>query len=252
MAGRDTHQRFDESRSRETSAVAAYAAQKGWRIGRRNLLVEGTLDVAYFELAASLFAKHCGQQLLDDQFRVVAAGLYGDGGVRGVIREMLSLHGRAESDSALPKSTRIRMLPVFDDDAAGRRCFNKLTDVDFPFRPYRDVFLLHRAYPNLKLGSDSYHDAVRRVNLEWRGLDCEIEDLLGRELLDGFCNQRTDALTAPPSRSGSGHHYEFRGNCKGDLCKYVFQRAGLSDVVGLVKTLQYFRGLFELPVGPEM
>jgi len=252
MARRDTHRPFDESRSRETSAVAAYAEHKGWRIGRRNLLVEGTTDVAYFELASSLFAVHHGQRLLDDQFRVVAAGLYGDGGVRGVIREMLSLHGRAESDSSLPKSARIRMLPVFDDDAAGRRCFDKLTDVDFPFRPYRDVFLLKRAYPSLKLGSDGFLDAVKDLNREWRGLDCEIEDLLSRELLAGFCDDRGDALKCPPVHLGSGHHYDFNGHCKADVLKYAQQLADLPEVIGIVRTLQYYRGLFDLPVGPRV
>lgn len=250
MARRSTHHRFDESRSQETSAVAAYAAQSGWRIGRRNLLVEGTTDVGYFELASSLFAEHHGQRLLDDQFRVVAAGLYDRGGVRGVVREMLSLHGRAEIDSSLPKSARIRMLPIFDDDCAGRRCFTKLTDADFPFRPYQDVFLLHRAYPNLKLGSSGYLDAVRKANHEWNGLDCEIEDLLSQDLLDGFCDNRHDALRAPPCYLASGHHYDFHGNCKGDVLKFAQQVAGLADVVGLVRTLQYYRRLFDLPIGP--
>jgi hypothetical protein len=252
MARRDTHRPFDESRSRETSAVAAYAEQKGWRIGRRNLLVEGTIDVAYCELASSLFARHHGLHLVDDQFRVVASGLFDQGGVRGVVREMLSLHGRAESDSSLPKSSRVRMLPMFDDDDAGRRCFGKLTDPDFPFRPFHDLFLLKRAYPSLKIGSSGFRDAVKDLNRDWRELDCEIEDLLDRELLAGFCDERNDALKTPPIHRGPAHHYDFNGHCKGSLLKYAKQLADLPEVVGIVRMLQYFRGLFDLPVGPSL
>lgn len=252
MVGRRANQRFDESLSHETSAVAEYATRKGWRFGKRNLLVEGTIDVAYFELASSLFDRHHGLRLLDEQFRVIAAGLYDEGGVRGVIREMFILNGLAYKDMALPKSARVRMLPVFDDDEAGRRCFKKLIDPDFPFRAYQDVFLLHRAYPNLNLGSDGYQHAVKQANREWEGLDCEIEDLLGRDLLETFCEDRPNALKASPSHRGSAHHYDFRGSCKGDLLKYTLQIAGLSDVLCLVRTLQYYRGLFRLPTGPQV
>lgn len=252
MARRDTYRPFDESRLRDTSAVAAYAAKKGWSIGRRNLLVEGTLDVAYFELASSLFAKRHGLHLVDDQFRVVAAGLFDDGGVGGVVRELITLHGMAVSDQALPKAARVRMLPVFDDDHAGRRCFGKLTDPDFPFRPFHDVFLLKRAYPSLMLGSSGYRDAVKELNREWFDLDCEIEDLLDRTLLDGFCDERPDALKIKPIHRGIAHHYDFKGGCKGDLLKYSRQLADLPEVVGLVRMLQHFRGLFELPIGPTL
>jgi hypothetical protein len=252
MARRDTYRPFDESLSRDTSAVAAYAAKKGWSIGRRNLLVEGTLDVAYCELASSLFAKRHGLHLVDDQFRVVAAGLFDDGGVGGVVRELITLHGMAVSDQALPKPARVRMLPLFDDDHAGRRCFGKLTDPDFPFRPFHDVFLLKRAYPSLKLGSSGYRDAVKDLNREWLDLDCEIEDLLDRELLDGFCDECPGALKIKPIHRGIAHHYDFNGGCKGDLLKYSRQLADLPEVVGIVRMLQHFRGLFDLPLGPTL
>ncbi len=252
MARRDTYRPFDESLSRDVSAVAVYAAKKGWSFGRRNLLVEGTTDVAYCELASSLFAKRHGLHLIDDQFRVVAAGLFDDGGVGGVVREMITLHGMAVSDKALPSSARVRMIPVLDDDHAGRRCFKKLTDPDLPFRPFFDVFLLKRAYPRLCLGSSGYQEAVKDLNRGWMDLDCEIEDLLHRELLDGFCDERADALKAAPIHRGIGHHYDFNGRCKGDLLKYSQELADLPEVLGIVRTLQHFRGLFQLPLGPTL
>jgi hypothetical protein len=75
----------------EFDAVAAYARSLGWDIRPRTVLVEGTNDVALFELAARAERKKTGTDLFADGLAIIAAGDGDQGGTRGVIRELNAL-----------------------------------------------------------------------------------------------------------------------------------------------------------------
>lgn len=247
MARRPSQQAFRPSPVSHQSAVSRYAERKGWNLGRRNLLVEGTSDVSYFELASRLHEEARGVPLVDQQFRIVAAGIGNAGGVRGVVNEFMKLYGLMQLDLDLPKKQRFRILPIFDDDYAGRRYFDAVTNQALPFTPFVHVFLLKRSYPKLPLGSPNYRDHLETANATWQELDCQIEDLLSRDLLDTFRDEHTDAFRRAPILVEGAHHYEINGHAKARLVRFAQNYATLDDVAGVVSVLSYFRGLFGLP-----
>lgn len=249
MERRGTQTPFSGGGPVRESRVARYAKDIGWTIGRRNLLVEGTTDVALLELAAACHARATQELLLGDDLKVVAAG-YGDmGGVGAVERRFMTIHELGQLDRELPKKQRIKLLPLFDDDEAGRATFKSITQQRHPFRSYVDVFLLKRRYPPARPGSPSFLDGLKEINREWDGIDCEMEDLLSQGLLDAFCKQQPDALRREPVIRGDGHHHEWTPDGKARLHRFVREHAMLHDLADLVRLLRYVRWMFDLPNG---
>lgn len=233
----------------QTGIVAQYAARQGWASARRYLIVEGTRDVDYCALAAMKFESRYGHRLLDQEFQVVASGMGEEGGIKGVVREMWHLHGLRVFDKPLDRAQQVRVVFLLDDDDAGRKAFSSTTGELSPMTRYRDVFLLKRAYPAEGLGR-KYEDRVREANAKWEGLDCEMEDLLGRELLELFCQDNPNSLRCEPTVREGAHHYEFSENGKAAVLRFAKEMADLEQIMGITRTLQYFRGLFGLAVGP--
>lgn len=249
MDRRSTHTPFSSVRSAPESQVLRFAKELGWPLGRRNVLVEGTRDVELLELAATLHAKKTREELLGDDLRVVAAG-YGEmGGVGAVERRFITIHELGQLDRELPKKERIRLLPLFDDDKAGRATFQSITQRRHPFREYVDVFLLKRRYPPVRPGSPAYIDELKKVNREWHNMDCEIEDLIGGEFLRVFCDEHPGALRCPAVINGDGHHREWTDDGKAKLHRFVRDHALLEDLAELVRLLKYVRWIFDLPNG---
>lgn len=249
MERRGTQTPFSGGGPVRESRVARYAKDIGWAIGRRNLLVEGTTDVALLEQAAACHARATKELLLGDDLKVVAAG-YGDmGGVGAVERRFMTIHELGQLDRELPKKERIKLLPLFDDDEAGRATFKSITQQRHPFRGYVHVFLLKRRYPPVRPGSPSFLDGLKEINREWEGIDCEMEDLLSPGLLDAFCEEHPGALRRDPVIRGDGHHHEWTPDGKARLHRFVRDHAMLDDLTDLVRLLRYVRWVFDLPNG---
>lgn len=249
MERRSTHTPFSGAGLVRESRVAHYAKEIGWTIGRRNLLVEGSTDVVLLELAAAVHSSKTKEQLLGEDLQVVAAG-YGEmGGVGAVERRFMTIHELGQLDLELPKRERIRLLPLFDDDEAGRATFRSITQQRHPFRSYVDVFLLKRRYPAVRPGSPSFLDHLREINREWEGMDCEMEDLLGQGLLDVFCKGHTGSLKRDPVVRGNGHHHEWTADGKAKLHRFVRDYAMHDDLTDLIRLLKYVRWIFDLPNG---
>lgn len=249
MERRSTHTPFSGTGPARESRVARYARDIGWSIGRRNLLVEGTTDVALLELAAACHERVTKEQLLGDDLKVVAAG-YGEmGGVGAVERRFMTIHELGLLDRELPKKDRIRLLPLFDDDDAGRATFRSITQQRHPFKSYVDVFMLKRRYPAVRPGSPSFADGLREINRDWEGMDCEMEDLLGRGLINAYCDEHAGTLKRAPLIKGAGHHHEWTSDGKAGLHRYAREHAILDDVADLVRLLKYVRWIFDLPNG---
>jgi hypothetical protein len=172
--------------------------------------------------------------------------------VTGVIREFMNLYGRMQMDMVLPKAAQRRIIPIFDNDRVGRECFEKVTDPDLPFVAYQDVFLLRRAYPALKMGSPNYQRRLEEMNAPWIGIDCEIEDLLSEDLLEAFITESPGSVRSARVCRENGHHYDIVPQAKGPLVRFARDYGTVADLRGVIRTLQYFRGLFDLPIGPEV
>jgi hypothetical protein len=249
MERRNTHTLFSSPASIPKSHVALYTKDIGWDIGKRNLLVEGKTDVDLLELAALCHAKKTQEQLLGEDLKIVAAG-YGEmGGVGAVERRFITIHELGRVDRFLPKKERIKLLPIFDDDDAGRKTFNSITQQRHPFKRYVDVFLLRRRYPPVRPGSPTYLDELTESNREWEGMDCEMEDLLSRDFLAAFCNKHPGSHHSEPRLTENGHHFEWTDDGKAKLHRFVRTHAMIDDLVQLVQLLKYIRWIFNLPYG---
>jgi len=249
MERKSTHVPFAAPSSPQESRVARFAREIGWTVGPRNLLFEGESDVQLLELASRTYAQKTGIHLLGNDLKVISAGYGEEGGVGAVERKFMTIHELMKIDGELPRKERIRILPFFDDDEAGRGTFKSITQGRHPFRCYVDVFMLKRRYPEVRPGSPEYLSGLKECNKPWENIDCEIEDLLGRSFLDAFSEEQTNSLRCSPTIIGDGHHYEWDKQVKGRLASYAKLHAILDDMQGLVKFLRYVRWMFDLPNG---
>ena len=114
--------------------------------------------------------------------------------------------------------------------------------------PYQHAFLLKRRLPRLRGDPGQYFSAIEQENGDWGGLDCEIEDLLSRRLLESFVQENPRCLSRSPIRSvdGIGHHFEFETFAKTMLYGFVEQRCSLSDLTLLIELIKTLRFLLEL------
>ena len=99
-------------------AIAAYGMSKGWRLGRRVVLVEGTSDEALLKLTNKL-ATSVGVDLLGQDISIVAAGEHDRGGTYGVGRELITLRAMTPYILDRDGSQVYRIVGLLDNDYAG-------------------------------------------------------------------------------------------------------------------------------------
>jgi hypothetical protein len=226
--------------------VREWALRYGWDLCNCNLMVEGDQDAAYFRIADDRYYKVHGRRLIDDSFRVFPIAHGTSGGVNA-INDMLNLFaGQLFVDPVDEEGNRIRVAALFDDDAAGRGMFNKMKS---KFIQWNDIFLVKRLYAadirdprmfgNRTLQLNARYDAVPRV-------DCELEDLLDRTLIDLFIEQNPGSLRRDIAEVDDGFHCEFDLRAKSRLVRFVGENAQLADLERVVSLLQTFRYLFGL------
>ena len=218
--------------------------RNGWTIANRNIMVEGTLDVAYYELADSLYRREHGRALLDGELSLFAVGEREHGGTLNIRDKFVTLRDILSKDPVDRSGKRILAICLVDNDWAGRRLNGILEGAGFVL--YRDVFLLHRRLPCSTRAPQEFKVLVERENSVWKHLDCVIEDLLDRDLLDLFAKQQPQSLRAEPVIAGEAHHYDFEMHTKPALLRYVRDNAMLPDVeniVNVLKAMRYALGL---------
>ena len=126
-----------------------YAASLGMQIKHRTILVEGTSDVALLGLVSSLERKLSGKELFED-FAIVAAGERDQGGVNGVVRELIAFRGMARTFLQSNGKPVYRFVGLFDNDRAGKRAIATAHDLDSSILEYKDVFRLMPVMPEPK------------------------------------------------------------------------------------------------------
>lgn len=228
--------------------VRAFGQRYGWELGRCNLMLEGTTDVAYFDLANRLYADNEHYNLIDEAFRVHAIGIGEEGGTDGMMDRLRLL---AETLRIFPiddPQRRVRVVCLFDDDAKGRGAFNAMSG---KFIPWSDIFLLRRKYPRTTRDPKAFDAHTRKLNeayLADKNFFCEIEDLVARSVIDTFVGLNPSCLQRELRSIGDGFHCDLHRTAKGNLLRFVEENALLDDVRLLVELLKSFRFLFGLPV----
>ena len=179
---------------------------QGLSVRPRTVLVEGTTDVALFEMAARLEQKVTGTALLGSELAIVAAGIGDLGGTRGVIRELHCLRGLARGCLLPNGRPRYRFVGLFDNDKAGRQAVGAARDLDSSIIEYKDVFRLRPVMPLPgNLDPVSVGRAFDQQNATYKGLDWELEDFLPPEFLDAFVAEHPTAISHTKTLSQKIH-----------------------------------------------
>ncbi len=226
--------------------VRGYMALRGWPVARRCLMVEGDTDVRYFELASGEHLRATGKRLLGADLALFAPGTGDAGGTDGIYEEFPTLWKVMRSDTDSQGTSAFKVSVLLDSDRAGQRLFSLLTQQYRTLIPWRDVILLKHVMP---LGT-SEPGAVRRqieaANRPHADLDCEVEDLLPVEFIEGFADE-CEAFARPPTKNGEYIHYEFTPPAKSALCRYTERHCIAADLGRLIETLKAIRLYMGLP-----
>lgn len=226
--------------------VARYGVSRGWRLLPRSVLVEGTSDVALFELAASHFHMKTGKSLLSD-IAIVAAGEGDRGGTHGVVRELVVLRSLASTYLSSTGTPVYRIIGLFDNDTAGQKAVNGARMVDASIAEYRDVFRLRPVMPKTgSLDTATLQRGFDNQNASYRGLSWELEDLLGESLIRLFLEENPTALVREFCVAGATHR-ELTRDGKSKLVRFCKEYADLSSLQGLIDVLHALRHYLGLP-----
>ena len=224
--------------------IKHFGIMMGWgELAHCNLMVEGTTDVQYFEIASDLYQKVQGTPLIDADFRVFAVGEGNEGGTHGIHERLRQLSGNLRVDPVDAEGREIRVVCLMDDDHAGKGTFTLLKN---SFKPWQDIFRVQRVFPTGTRDPSTFGRMWNRVNKEWKDLPCETEDLIKRDLLDYFVSENANALKSPVSEIGDAYHFDFNGYVKPALARFLRKHATLEDILGLVNVLNEFRWLMGL------
>ena len=231
----------------KSDTVAVYGDALGWTLRPRTILVEGTRDVEYFQLAARLEFEKSGLELVGEDLAIIAAGEKENGGTRGVCRELIRLQGYART-SLLPNGrTRYRFIGLFDNDKAGREAVKGIRNFDASILEYKDVFRLRPSMPcSGNLDPKTLEKTFERLNANYKGLIWEIEDLLADDFVEAFMVEYPNA-TLKTDIMGDKVHREFSIDGKAHLYRYVMDNAMLEDLLGIVDVIRALRFYLHLP-----
>lgn len=228
-------------------AVASYARELGLFVKPRTVLVEGTSDVALFELAARIEHKVTGSVLLGEDLAIVAAGERDRGGVRGVVRELVALRGMSRTCLLPSGRPRYRFVGLVDNDSAGRRAVSLAHEIDSSILEYKDVFRLSPVMPFVSnLDPANVRKTFEQENHSFSGLDWELEDLLPDQFIEAFLSEYPYAGQRDTSINGQVHR-KFTPDGKANLHQFVRVHAMHDDLSGVIRVLRSLRHYLALP-----
>jgi len=231
----------------ELDTVSCYGLALGWNLRPKTVLVEGTSDVSFFQLAASLERKATGIDLMGDELAIVAAGVGDRGGTRGVIRELVGLRGIARTTLLPNGKPRYRFIGLFDNDKAGRQAVKFSRDLDASILEHKDVFRLQPEMPiSGNLDPKTLQKTFERRNSKYKGLDWELEDLLPQGFLEAFFSEYPGAIARKVSKEGKMHH-DFTYDGKARLHRFVKENAVRDDLGAVIEVLKAIRFYMCLP-----
>jgi hypothetical protein len=226
--------------------VRQFAGLYGWPIEERSIVVEGEHDQRYFTLADTLYTKETGMHLLGAKVAVFPTGIGDEGGAFGLQRHFHPLRAIMDRDMTPDGQKVFHAIALFDSDIEGKRGFGSLTGQHLNYRKWRDVFLLQRAIPRTTRDPIQMAQLVDKANHDWRGLDCEIEDLVSSSLINTFLQENPHAVYRQPQQMNGALHCSFQKGSKANFVRFVEENAilqDLSQIVEILKSLRYHLGL---------
>jgi hypothetical protein len=225
-----------------------YAKRMNWILKPRNIMVEGDSDVCFFLLANKLYKKKTKLDLLGNDISLFACGSGDSGGTKGIFEQFPPLLKIIQSDPN-PNNGKVlfRVIALIDNDDAGRRLHKGLTQQYRQLKTNRDVFILHHIFPRSSSEADTLTKQIEKHNKDWKGLDCEIEDLLNVDLIKLFVEEIPGSLRKNPDEINGRYHYEWADHAKGRIYKFAEQYADYNDLKDLIETIKSLRFYLGLP-----
>ena len=226
--------------------VALYGISKRWKLRPRSVLVEGTSDVALFELAADHYFRKHNRALLADM-AIVAAGEGDRGGTHGVIRELIILRGLAAAHLSPAGRPVYRVIGLFDSDAAGNKAVRGAREIDASIIEYRDVFRLRPTMPKAGiLDPTALQRSFEKLNEPYKSIAWEIEDLIDEQLFELFLEENPSAVIREETIAGKTHR-ELTREGKSRLVRFCKDYADLPNLTGMVNVIHALRHYLNLP-----
>jgi len=233
--------------AQEFDPVAAYGQSLGWNLRPRTVLLEGTTDVALFQLAARLEQEKSSTDLFADGLAFIAAGVGDQGGTRGVNRELIRLQGFARTYLMANGRPRYRFIGLFDNDKAGIEAVKGIRNFDVSILEYKDVFRLRPVMPCTgNLNPKTLEKTFDRLNADYKGLDWELEDLLPEAFIEAFLADHPGAVHREIEIGGKIHR-DFTPDGKARLHRYIRDNAIREDLVAVVDVMKALRFYLCLP-----
>ena len=229
---------------RPGSLILEFGRRCGWPLSTNNIMVEGDIDVQYYQLANSLYVNTYHRTLLNQSLSLFAVGRRDQGGTPNVRRKFVALREILAIDPTDTDGNCFRVICLLDNDYAGKKLCYELKCAGFAVN--KDVFLLHREMPRSTRDPAQLTKYITEANAEWNQLDCEIEDLLPSELLQLFLEEYPNSLCSQTKAIGIAHHYEMNFDAKSNLLRFVKEYASLEDLQDMVDVLKTMRYLLRL------
>lgn len=224
-----------------------YAAMCGWSLSAGNVMVEGTSDVAYFELAAQLHRAQSGTSLLGTDLSIFAAGREEEGGTYGISDKFPTLFNLASLDQDPNGRRRFRVIALLDDDTMGRSAVNLIAGGHRQIREYESTFRLRRVMPRRTESAKALAVQTETANAAFGRMECTIEDMLSDELCARFVASRPDAVNRPAVTAATGTHRYWTPSGKWMLRQFAEEQATIDDVRSLADALRSLRSYVGLP-----
>lgn len=226
--------------------VEQYGNSQGWKLLPRSVIVEGTSDVSLFTLAAQHFYRETGKELFSG-LAIVAAGEGEKGGTGGVVRQLITLRSLASTFLSPQGRPVYRIVGLFDNDTAGRKAVNGACASDVAIKEYRDVFRLRPVMPRTgSLDPTALQRNFEKQNEPYKGLDWELEDLIGDSLIELFLDEYPMALVREKTAENMVHR-DLSRDGKSQLIKFCKENADLENMMDLVGVLHALRHYLNLP-----
>lgn len=140
-------------------------------------------------------------------------------------------------------------IAVFDDDLEGKRGFGALSGQHLNYRKWRDIFLLKRVLPRTTRDPIHLAKLVEETNAPWKGMDCEIEDLISLDVIRAYIAENPGAIFRPVEEKAGGTHCLFKPQFKASFIRFVEANALLCDIMSVVEMLKSLR--FHLGLLPD-
>lgn len=225
----------------------AYGLERGWTLSPNTVLVEGTSDQDFFQLARDLEKEESGVDLFSDGLSIVAAGIGDKGGVSGVVRELTVLRSLSEFILGPSGRPKYRFVGLVDHDYAGRLAVKSARSINAGMREYRDLFYLRPVMPTSgNLDPVTLGKSFERLNREFCNLTWETEDLLPVSFISAFLDENPSVCIDKNDVQGKVH-WQFTKEGKSKLHRFVKSQAVYDDFSSAHDVIRSIRFVLNLP-----